>query len=51
MIGFGGKARRPERMFCISLKEAKYPAPSTELVEKFKRNSKKKFFWKNGILK
>jgi len=51
VIGLGGKARKPKRMFCIPLKEAKSSALSTELVEKFERSSKKKFFWKNGILK
>lgn len=51
VIGLGGKARKPKRMFCIPLKEAKFPALSQELVEKFERSSKKKFFWKNGVLK
>ncbi|HWQ48833.1 MAG TPA: hypothetical protein VN414_07790 [Methanosarcina sp.] len=51
VIGLGGKARKPKRMFCIPIKEAKFPALSTELIEKFERSSKKKFFWKNGILK
>jgi len=51
VIGLDGKARRPKRMFCIPLKEAKFPALSPELFEKFERSSKKKFFWKNGVLK
>lgn len=51
VIGLGGKARKPKRMFCIPLKEAKFPALSMEFVEKFERSSKKKFFWKNGVLK
>ena len=51
VIGLGGKARKPKRMFCIPLKETKSPALSPEFVEKFERNPKKDFFWKNGILK
>ena len=51
VIGLGGQARKPKRMFCIPLKEAKFPSLSMEFVEKFERNSKKKFFWKNGVLK
>jgi len=51
VIGLGGKARKPKRMFCIPIKEAKFPALYTELIEKFERSSKKKFFWKNGVLK
>jgi hypothetical protein len=51
VIGLGGKARKPKRMFCIPLEESKYSALSPELFERFERNSKKKFFWKNGSLK
>jgi len=38
-------------MFCIPLEEAKLPALSPELFEKFERTPKKSFFWKNGVLK
>jgi hypothetical protein len=38
-------------MFCIPLEEAKYPALSPELCEKFERSPKKNFFWKKGTLK
>jgi hypothetical protein len=38
-------------MFCIPLEETGFTALPSELFEKFERNSKKKFFWKNGILK
>lgn len=51
VIGLGGKARKPKKMFCIPLAEAKFPALSPELFEKFERNPKKNFFWKNGVLK
>ncbi|MGB9927330.1 MAG: hypothetical protein ACPK85_02850 [Methanosarcina sp.] len=51
VIGLGGKARKPKRMFCIPLGAAISPALSPALFEKFERNPKKKFFWKNGILK
>lgn len=37
--------------FCISLKEIKFLTLSPEFFEKFERNPKKVFFWKNGILK
>jgi hypothetical protein len=51
LIGLGGKARKPKRMFCIPLKEIRSPALSPEFFEKFERNPKKDFFWKNDILK
>ncbi len=51
VIGLGGKAGKPKRMFCIPLDETKSPELSPELFEKFERSPKKKFFWKNGMLK
>lgn len=51
VIGLGGDYSDPERMFCIPLEEARYPALYPSAFEKFERNSKKKFFWKNGSLK
>ena len=51
VIGLGGKARKPKKMFCIPLQDAKYPALLPESLEKFERNPKKSFFWKNGVLK
>lgn len=51
VIGLGGKARKPKKMFCIPLEETKSPALSPELFEKFERSPKQKFFWKNGVLK
>ena len=37
-------------MFCIPLKEAKYPALYPSVFEKFERDYDKSFFWKNGFL-
>ncbi len=51
VIGLGGKARKPKRMFCIPLEETRFTAIPSEMFEKYERNSKKKFFWKNGVLK
>jgi hypothetical protein len=51
VIGLGGKARKPKRMFCIPLNKIKFPVLSPEFLEKFERNPKKTFFWKNGALK
>ncbi|AKJ39987.1 hypothetical protein [Methanosarcina barkeri] len=50
VIGLGGDSSYPERMFCIPLKEAKYPALYPSIFEKFERKPEKSFFWKNGIL-
>jgi len=50
VIGFGGDSSYPERMFCIPLKEAKYPALYLSIFEKFERKPEKSFFWKNCIL-
>ena len=51
IIGLGGSSSHPKRMFCIPLNEAKYPALFPSLFEKFEREPKKNFFWKNGVLK
>jgi hypothetical protein len=51
VIGLGGMARKPKKMFCVPLEETNYPALSPELFEKFERNPKNNFFWKNGGLK
>jgi hypothetical protein len=50
VIGYGSNPVSPERMFCIPLKEAKYPALYPSVFEKFERSPDNKFFWKNGIL-
>lgn len=51
VIGFGGNSSYPERMFCIPLEEAKYPALFPGVFKKFERNPNKPFFWKSGLLK
>lgn len=51
VIGYGLKPNSPERMFCIPLGEAKYPALFQCVFEKFERNPNKPFFWKNGVLR
>lgn len=50
VIGLGGDPYYPERMFCIPLEEAKYPALFPSVFERFERDPDKMFFWKNGIL-
>jgi hypothetical protein len=37
-------------MFCLPLKEAKYPALYESVFTKFERDYDKPFFWKNGFL-
>lgn len=51
IIGLGGKPNSPDRLFCISLEEAKYPELFPSLFERFERDPKRRFFWKKGILK
>lgn len=51
VIGLGGSADSPEKMFCIPLREAKYPELFPSLFERFERDPEKRFFWKNGILR
>lgn len=51
VIGLGGTPSHPERMFCIPLEEARYPALYPSVFEKFERNPDKNFFWKNGVLR
>lgn len=51
VIGLGGRARKPKRMFCIPIEKALFSELPPEFLEKFERNPKKNFFWKSGILK
>jgi hypothetical protein len=51
VIGLGGIPSHPKRMFCIPLKEAKYPSLFPSVFERFERDPEKNFFWKNGVLK
>ena len=51
VIGLGGAPASPERMFCIPLREAKYPELFPSLFERFERDPVKRFFWKDKVLK
>lgn len=50
VIGLGGSPLYPERMFCIPLEEARYPALYPSVFERFERDPEKMFFWKNNEL-
>ncbi|MFA0821950.1 MAG: hypothetical protein ACC612_03550 [Methanomethylovorans sp.] len=50
VIGLGGEPDYPERMFCIPLEEANYPALYPSVFERFERDPEKPFFWSNGYL-
>lgn len=50
VIGLGGDAFYPERMFCIPLEEAIYPELFPSVYERFERKPDSSFFWKNNIL-
>ncbi len=49
-IGLGGYPDEPKRMFCIPLEEAKYPELYPSIYERYERNPRKQFFWKNELL-
>ena len=49
-IGLGGMPHSPERMFCIPIKEARYPNLYPSVYENFERDPERLFFWKNGML-
>lgn len=50
VIGLGGYPDNPDRMFCIPLEEAKYPALYPSVFEKFERDAEKQFFYRDGML-
>ncbi len=50
VIGLGGYDDKPKEMFCIPLKDAKYPDLYPSVFNKFSRDPNKSFFWKDGIL-
>ncbi|MEA1985751.1 MAG: hypothetical protein U9N13_08910 [Euryarchaeota archaeon] len=50
VIGLGGYPSDPERLFCIPIEEAKYPALYPSGFEKFERDPGKNFFWRNREL-
>ena len=50
VIGLGGSPLYTERMFCIPLEEARYPALYPGVFERFERDPEKMFFWKDKEL-
>lgn len=51
VIGLGGIPSNPKRLFCIPIREAKYPKLYPSIFENYERETLKPFFWKNGYLK
>ncbi|WP_292491692.1 hypothetical protein [Methanoculleus sp. 10] len=51
VIGVRGSPKNPEIMFCIPLEEAKYPEIFPSILDKYERDPKKTFFWRDGVLK
>lgn len=45
VIGLGGVPFKPDRMFCVPLGAAKYPALYSSIYEKYERDVTKNFFW------
>jgi hypothetical protein len=50
VIGFKGLDDDPEDIFLIPLEEAKYPSLYPSQFNKYSRNPKKNFYWKDGEL-
>lgn len=50
VIGFKGFDDEPDDLFIIPLEEAKYPALYPSVFQKFSRNPKKEFYYKDGKL-
>ena len=50
VVGLGGQPDAPERMFCVPLADAKYPAMYPSIFEKFERKPSKRFFWDGRTL-
>jgi len=50
VIGLEGESEKPQRMFCLPLTQAKYPALYPSIYLDFERAPTKMFFWKNGKL-
>lgn len=51
VVGLGGDDDDPENMYVIPLKEAKYPSLYPSVYQKYSKDPKKDFFWKDGVLK
>lgn len=50
VIGVGGEPNNPQKMYCLPLNEAKYPELFPSYLQRYERNPKKLFFWKNNKL-
>jgi hypothetical protein len=51
VVGVGGSPKKPAMMFCIPLKDAKYPEIFPSVFEKYERDPGRTFFWRDGMLK
>jgi len=50
VLGLGGTPDRPEKIFCIPIQEAKYPALYSSVLTKFSHEAGKDFVWNGHIL-
>jgi hypothetical protein len=50
VLGLGGIAARPKRLFLIPLNDVKYPSLYPSVFEKYERKPNKPFRWVNGKL-
>jgi hypothetical protein len=49
-MGLGGAPNRPEKMYCVPLKEIKYPKLYPSVLTKFYHEAGKDFFWNGHTL-
>ncbi|WP_321416577.1 hypothetical protein [uncultured Methanomethylovorans sp.] len=50
VLGLGGTPDKPEKIFCIPIQEAKYPALYSSVLTKFSHETGKDFFWNGHTL-
>ncbi len=50
VLGLGGTPDRPEKIFCIPIQEAKYPALYSSVLTKFSHETGKDFLWDGHTL-
>lgn len=50
VIGLAGTPSSPDRMFCVPLDIAKYPAIFETVLQKYERPPNKQFFYRDGTL-
>ncbi len=50
ILGLGGTPDRPEKMFCVPIQEAKYPALYSSVLTKFSHETGKDFLWDEHTL-